>query len=86
MFGKMPDQISNSSYMHMHIHTAVSGFVMGAFSKTLCPILPDKRRYMNRTEFINIPLILDHLYGLVVRVRGYRYRGPGSDSWHYQIF
>jgi hypothetical protein len=30
--------------------------------------------------------ILDHLYGLVVRVPGYRSRGPGFDSPSYQSF
>jgi hypothetical protein len=29
---------------------------------------------------------LDRLCGLVVRVSGYRYRGPGFDSRLYQIF
>jgi hypothetical protein len=28
----------------------------------------------------------DRLCDLVVRVPGYRSRGPGFDSWHYQIF
>jgi hypothetical protein len=28
----------------------------------------------------------DYLCGLVVRVSGYRSRGPGFDSQHYQIF
>ena len=28
----------------------------------------------------------DRLYGLVVRVSGYRYRGLGFDSRRYQIF
>ena len=30
--------------------------------------------------------ITDRLCGLVVRVSGYRYRGPGFDSRHCQIF
>ena len=35
----------------------------------------------------NVPTHLsDRLCGLVVRVSGYRYRGPGFDSRRYQIF
>jgi hypothetical protein len=30
--------------------------------------------------------IYNNLCGLVVRVSGYRSRGPGFDSQHYQIF
>jgi len=30
--------------------------------------------------------IYDRLCGLVVRVSGYRYRGPGFDPRRYQIF
>jgi hypothetical protein len=30
--------------------------------------------------------VIDSLCGLVVRVPGYRSRGPGFDSRHYQIF
>jgi hypothetical protein len=33
-----------------------------------------------------ITLVFDRLCGLVVRVPGYRYRGPGFDSRGYQIF
>jgi hypothetical protein len=28
----------------------------------------------------------NRLCGLVVKVPGYRHRGPGFDSWRYQIF
>ena len=37
--------------------------------------------YENRYTFI-----YDRLCGLVVRVSGYRYRGPGFDPRRYQIF
>ena len=33
-----------------------------------------------------LTLDMDRLCGLVVRVSGYRYRGPGFDSRHCQIF
>jgi hypothetical protein len=31
-------------------------------------------------------VVKDRLCGLLVRVPGYRSRGPGFDSWTYQIF
>jgi len=39
--------------------------------------------YMFRAH---VPVIRDCLCGLVVRVSGYRYRGPGFDPRRYQIF
>jgi len=33
-----------------------------------------------------ISMMMDRLCGLVVRVSGYRYRGPGFDPRRYQIF
>ena len=36
--------------------------------------------------YCTVTLLLDHLCGLVVRVSGYRYRGPGFDPRRYQIF
>jgi hypothetical protein len=43
---------------------------------------------LNFKEFTNFSKShgLDHLCGLVVRVPGYRSRGPGFDSRRYQIF
>jgi uncharacterized protein YacL len=38
------------------------------------------------THFISVIVICDRLCGLVVRVSGYRYRGPRFDSRRYQIF
>ena len=40
----------------------------------------------NRNKFLDSSVISDRLCGLVVRVSGYRYRGPGFDSRRYQIF
>ena len=40
----------------------------------------------NGPDFGRVFLMLDRLYGLVVRVSGYRYRGLGFDSRRYQIF
>ena len=37
-------------------------------------------------EFLNVMPGSDRLCGLVVRVSGYRYRGPGFDPRRYQIF
>jgi len=37
-------------------------------------------------DFVHIDVYADRLCGLVVRVSGYRYRGPGFDSRRYQIF
>jgi hypothetical protein len=36
--------------------------------------------------FLKVTKYPDRLYGIVVRVPGYRSRGPGIDFWCYQIF
>jgi len=41
--------------------------------------------YFNLLYFYFVLLYLDRLCGLVVRVSGYRYRGPGFDPRRYQI-
>jgi len=43
------------------------------------------RMHLNVILYINC-LSCDRLCGLVVRVSGYRYRGPGFDPRRYQIF
>jgi hypothetical protein len=42
--------------------------------------------YRNNRSFSNISLQTDRLCGLVVRVTGYRSRGPGFVSRRYQVF
>jgi hypothetical protein len=43
--------------------------------------------YCSGIEDLKSPsVIYDHLCGLVVSVSGYTSRGPGLDSWSYQIF
>jgi hypothetical protein len=39
-----------------------------------------------RTLIITLVATFDRLCGLVVRVSGYRFRGPGFDSRRFQIF
>jgi len=41
---------------------------------------------VNYLNFISYCSYIDRLCGLVVRVSGYRYRGPGFDPRRYQIF
>ena len=38
------------------------------------------------THFLTLIIANDRPCGLVVRVSGYRYRGPGFDPQRYQIF
>jgi hypothetical protein len=45
-----------------------------------------KRRYTYQYILSRLGLKLDRLCGLVVRVPGYRSRGPMFDSWRYHIF
>jgi len=42
--------------------------------------------YAGTPNYVYIDRPEDRLCGLVVRVSGYRYRGPGFDSRRYQIF
>jgi len=44
----------------------------------------DTNLKMGKFNFLVIKI--DRLCGLVVRVSGYRYRGPGFDPRRYQIF
>ena len=53
------------------------------------PVGTDRIRSENKGLLLMKIIILgtdDSLCGLVVRVSGYRYRGPGFDSRRYQIF
>jgi hypothetical protein len=39
-----------------------------------------------KPNFQKVGSDIDRLCGLVIRVPGYRSRGPRFDTWHYQIF
>jgi hypothetical protein len=39
-----------------------------------------------RSEIVQVAAAFDRLCGLVVRIPGYRSRGPGFDPRHYEIF
>jgi len=45
-----------------------------------------KLRLALRYICVRMYVCVDRLCGLVVRVSGYRYRGPEFDPWRYQIF
>jgi hypothetical protein len=49
-------------------------------------IFPSKKLKLNSVAFSPQAYYTDRLCGLVVRVHGYRSRGPGFDSRRYQIF
>ena len=46
----------------------------------------DELSVARQQENFHLLSVSDRLCGLVVRVSGYRYRGPGFDPWRYQIF
>jgi len=42
--------------------------------------------FVTERDYVGLTRKIDRLCGLVVRVSGYRYRGPGFDPRRYQIF
>jgi len=59
------------TYMYIYIYVCVHIYMFG---------------YIYVCIYIYIYIYIDRLCGLVVRVSGYRYRGPGFDPRRYQIF
>ena len=49
-------------------------------------ICPKHVEFYSKNKFEKVVHLVDRLCGLVVRVSGYRYRGPGFDPRRYQIF
>ena len=64
----------------------VSLGVVKRFGAGLCEFLCYWKVVMWYVLYIYIYIYIDRLCGLVVRVSGYRYRGPGFDPRRYQIF
>ena len=54
--------------------------------KTGADPVPEKWCCISYINFNTLDNVKDRLCGLVVRVSGYRYRGPGFDARRYQIF
>jgi hypothetical protein len=84
---------------HIHTHTRAREIPYLLWTRSFIPILEDisyltllwaywsyctspPQTYI----FIFLPLFPGRLSGLVVRVPGWRHRGPGFDSLRYQIF
>jgi hypothetical protein len=63
---------------HFFLWCYFSSFIFSLLSLRLLPLPP-----INCSSSISV---FGHLCGLMVRVPGHRSRGPGFDSWRYQIF
>ena len=61
-------------------------FVSNLFKNLLKIAHIDFEKNNNMTVYSVLGIVLDRLCGLVVRVSGYRYRGPGFHPRRYQIF
>ena len=59
------------------------------FSKSYCFFFIGRnldQKFLPGSKYLKYMIEIDRLFGLVVRVSGYRYRGLGFDSRRYQIF
>jgi hypothetical protein len=74
---KVTNIIKPCLYVKHSIPVWYSSQVRISTSRSIIPVLVD---------FFLSPSRRYRLCGLVVRVSGYRARGPGFDSWRFQIF
>jgi hypothetical protein len=76
--GRSPQSVMTRNQMRQSFHATPSSALLSR-DLHVC--------YMCVNEFaFAYECTLDRLYGLAVRVPGYRSRGPGFDSQHYNIF
>jgi hypothetical protein len=74
---------SNSFYCHMnHLNKSIYVFKRWDYNRNLGHF----NYFIMRLLVSNLKNMRGRICGLVVRVHGYRSRGPGFDSRHYQIF
>ena len=70
--------------LNSHKYDLISGIKVGCSSRTQHTAFYAQSGVVNNNN--NTSTNNDRLCGLVVRVSGYRYRGPGFDPRRYQIF
>jgi len=70
---------------HLHLNILLSNFSLLSFGWEIFTY-PGDVVTCRIIVIIISSVITDRLCGLVVRVSGYRYRGPGFDPRRYQIF
>jgi len=84
----IPANGNNTSYevkdLHLHILCNVSHKIIPFSTRNLS--IHYKRKTPETKIKFDVCVTVDRLCGLVVRVSGYRYRGPGFDPRRYQIF
>jgi hypothetical protein len=70
-----------TEYNSTFIDSVIYIFLIIVIELLYCSENSDEQMYI-----IRVSMYYDRLCGLVVRITGYRYRGPGFDFRRYQIF
>jgi len=90
---KLPDDGQRNCPKHVPFYSKnkfeklvhLVGFVIRIFNDARSPERQNIYIYIYVCVCVCV-CVCERLCGLVVRVSGYRYRGPGFDPRHYQIF